>query len=340
MKKFNGYQKGVNLGGWLSQCCHTKEHYDSFIAEADFKELSTWGLDHVRVPVDYDLLETQDGKPLEAGISYIQKAVDWCEKYRLNMILDLHKTAGYSFDDGEAEFGFFENASLQERFYQLWERLAQAFGKYPKRVAFELLNEVTNREYLSTWKEVSRRCVKRIRAIAPDTPILLGGYWNNSVLSIPDLPLPFDDKIVYNFHCYEPLIFTHQGAGWVKNMPADYRLSYPETAQFYQNETLRLNIQGSDVPLQTTPDAQCAEYFKQFFADAIHTAEARNVALYCGEYGVINMVSDESKLAWYKAIHAVFDEMKIGRAAWSYKQMDFGLLDDCAAILPQLKALL
>ena len=101
MKQFVGYQKGINLGGWLSQCCHTKEHYDSFITEDDFKVISTWELDHLRIPVDYNLLETQDGQPLESGMQYLQMAVDWCGKYGLNMILDLHKTAGYSFDDGE-----------------------------------------------------------------------------------------------------------------------------------------------------------------------------------------------------------------------------------------------
>ena len=85
MKQFVGYQKGINLGGWLSQCCHTKEHYDSFITEDDFKEISTWELDHLRIPVDYNLLETQDGQPLESGMQYLQMAVDWCGKYGLNI---------------------------------------------------------------------------------------------------------------------------------------------------------------------------------------------------------------------------------------------------------------
>ena len=31
MKKFKGYMHGINLGGWLSQCDHTKERYDNFI---------------------------------------------------------------------------------------------------------------------------------------------------------------------------------------------------------------------------------------------------------------------------------------------------------------------
>ena len=46
MKQFKGYMHGVNLGGWLSQCVHTKEHYDSFINEMDIRKIKSWGMDH------------------------------------------------------------------------------------------------------------------------------------------------------------------------------------------------------------------------------------------------------------------------------------------------------
>ena len=42
MRLFEGYKKGVNLGGWLSQCKHTYEHYDSFITEADIEKAETY----------------------------------------------------------------------------------------------------------------------------------------------------------------------------------------------------------------------------------------------------------------------------------------------------------
>ena len=32
MKRFEGFEHGVNLGGWLSQCVsYEKEHFDTFI---------------------------------------------------------------------------------------------------------------------------------------------------------------------------------------------------------------------------------------------------------------------------------------------------------------------
>ena len=57
MKQLTGFQRGINLGGWLSQCTPTKEHYDTFITEQDLRTIASWGLDHVRLPIDYVLVE-------------------------------------------------------------------------------------------------------------------------------------------------------------------------------------------------------------------------------------------------------------------------------------------
>lgn len=327
MRKMAGFEKGINLGGWFSQCPYTPEHYESFITQADLAEISSWGIDHVRIPFDYDLLETKEGVPLESGMMYLQRAVSWCRQHQLRVVLDLHKTAGFSFDTGEKESGFFYNAELQERFYQLWERVAEHFGTFPDEIAFELLNEVTDREYGEAWNTIAANCVSRIRSHAPETYILIGGCWNNSVLSVQDLPKPMDSRIVYNFHCYEPLVFTHQGGYWVRNMPADYRLSYPGIARLYWDEMDKLGLESPDLRGKTEPDAAMKDFFMQLFAPAVQTAQKQNVPLYCGEYGVIHLADDESAASWYKAIHAAFAELGIGRAAWCYKGLDFGLTD-------------
>jgi aryl-phospho-beta-D-glucosidase BglC (GH1 family) len=327
MKRWAGYEKGINLGGWLSQCVHTTAHYDTFITESDMKTISTWGVDHVRVPVDYNLLETENGAVREGGMDYIQRAIDWCEKYHLHMVLDLHKTAGYSFDTGENESGFFTEAALQERFYRLWERLARAFGKYADRVAFELLNEVTDPAFCDPWNAIADQCIRRIRAIAPTVYILVGGYHNNSIAALADLLPPQDARIVYNFHCYDPMLFTHQGAYWIEQMPSDFRLPFPDTLEHYMAAWDRLSLPYFADPVKGTGvDAVDETLFSALFSRAVALAEERGVSLYCGEYGVIDLADPESTVAWYKAIHAAFEKYGIGRAAWSYREMDFGLL--------------
>ena len=62
MKEFKGFKKGVNLGGWLSQCDYREEHLESFITEEDFKRIASWGVDHVRVPIERDTERRRNGK--------------------------------------------------------------------------------------------------------------------------------------------------------------------------------------------------------------------------------------------------------------------------------------
>ena len=54
----------------------------------------------------------------------------------------------------------------------------------------------------------------------------------------------------------------------------------------------------------------------------------RDVPLYCGEYGVIDLADPAETLKWYRIIHEAFEKHKIGRAAWNYRGKDFGFVDE------------
>lgn len=328
MKKFEGYEKGVNLGGWFSQCDYTEERYQNFIRKEDFAVIKGWGLDHVRVPVDYNLLENEDGSFRESGFLHLSDAVRWAGENGLNLIIDLHKTAGFSFDPGEKEAGFFENEKYQTRFYRLWEEIAKRFGQYPERVSFELLNEVTEERFMPAWNRIASECIRRIRVFAPESFILVGGYWHNSARSVKAIDVPDDEHLVFNFHCYEPHIFTHQGAYWMPPMDTSFRITvHSSFAGFIEagEKMLLGNVAGLEqYPSDTTLTEQ---YFIDLFREAAEAAEKKGVPLYCGEYGVIDNADPEDALFWFAKIHAAFEHYGIGRAAWSYRQMDFGLSD-------------
>lgn len=333
MKTLAGYRKGVNLGGWLSQGPKDLKHYDTFIVESDIEKIASWGVDHIRLPLDYEAVENEDGTEKTSGYTYIDNCIAWCRKYNLNMVLDLHKTFGYSFDNLEYSSDFFDDEKLQNRFYCLWDRLSNRYSKDSDIVMFELLNEIVRHDVVDQWNKIADKCIDVIRKNAPKAKILYGGVNYNAVTSIKGLLPPKDENVVYNFHCYEPMIFTHQTAGWMSQMPADFRISYPGDLKEFIDSTR--SIMGST--LGNVPEAvtgRLAEiqklgpaFFELLFEEAIRIAEERNVEIYCGEYGVIDQVDPKEAVLWFKDIHETFEKHGIGRAVWSYKKMDFGISD-------------
>lgn len=324
MLKFDGYVKGVNFGGWISQCDHTIAHYDEFIKESDFENVKNMGFDHVRVPVDYDLIETADGERIEGGFKYIQFAIDMCRKYGLNMILDLHRTPGYSFDPGHNEKGLFESEELKERFFAIWDEFAKRFGNNEDMLVFELLNEVTKPEYQPTWNKMIKKCIKMIREYSPKIKIIVGGYNNNSVEAIAALDDPYDENVIYSFHFYEPLLFTHQGAPWIATMDTEFRCKFGMTYGEYDTLSAKLLCQAySDFTRYDLNEVIDEKYFEDLLMEAVKVAEERNVRLYCGEYGVIDRADKAEAAKWFEMFNRVMNKYAIGSAVWNYKKMDF-----------------
>lgn len=323
MNNWKGYEKGINLGGWLSQCEYSLEHFENFITEADFKQIKAWGFDHVRLPFDYNILQDNSGHFYENGFHYLDLAVNWARKTGLNIILDLHKTAGFSFDKGENETGLFGDQIYEKYFMDLWILMAARYGKIGPNVTFELLNEVTSPSYNDGWMRLAEATIKEIRRIAPNVTILFGGYWNNSPDAIKDMINPPDKNVFYTFHSYDPMCFTHQGAGWLDAMPLDYRLKYPFNFEGPEIEGAKPCYEKMFMPWPKGMSTE--EQFEQKFASALQIAKERNVLLYCGEYGVIDLADPESTLNWYKDIHKVLNKYGIGHCIWNYKSKNFGL---------------
>ncbi len=332
MREFKGFRHGINLGGWLSQIDErTQEHFDTFITEQDIADIKAMGLDHVRLPVDYDVIEDEKGNPLEAGLGYIDKCAAWCKKQGLHMIIDLHKAFGYTFDPlekGADREIFFRDADLQDRFIRLWKRLADRYASCVDFIAFELLNEIISPNIYEEWNDLADRTIAAIHEIVPKAWVLVGGIHYNSAASVPLLHKPLDEYVVYNFHCYEPMLFTHQKAYWVENMPDDLEMDYPGDLEEYRRSAREILKNDGGAIASDALTKVDGQLFEVLFADAIRKAEECNAPLYCGEYGVIDRAPVEGTLRWLRDIHAVFEKYGIGRALWTYKSKDFGLIGE------------
>jgi len=331
------YRNGVNLGGWLSQCNYSKEHIASFITEDDIKKIAAMGLDHVRLTVDYPVLEDAPFCYNNDGFAIVQKLINWCKNFELNVVLDLHKTYGYFFDTPEDNILLTDKAA-QDRFVALWQEFAKRIEGEGDNVVFELLNEIVDPNG-EAWNNIADRAIAAIHEIDPRRYILLGGPFHNSPDGLDTLKIYDNEHILYNFHFYEPLLFTHQGASWtpLKDMKAyqsypgrmvldigddnndDGKNSYPMA------DSHKYDSSGShrDATQYDTPMYDYA-YLEEQLTPAIDFAKRHNKELYCGEYGAILNAKPECRANYIKDVTDLFEKYKIGRAIWSYKGMSFG----------------
>ncbi len=321
------FQVGVNLGGWISQYpAYDHAHFDSFIRAEDIRRIADWGCDHVRLPVDYPVfeIENEPGMVNERGMEYVDKALAWCKENGLKVILDLHKAPGYDFDAFRAAT-LFDSSTQQECFLNLWSMLANLFKDTRDFVALELLNEIVLPES-SPWNRLSRQAVECIRAVDPDQLLVIGGNFYNAPSQLATLGVFDDPHVLYTFHFYEPMVVTHQKAYWVPglleyNRAIEYPGTAPEVREFLQSHP------------QSTPflARQEEKYLDRsvLLTDvqpAIDFDRANQVAVYCGEFGVINTASLQTRLNWTRDLISIFKENAIGWTYWSYKGVDFGLV--------------
>lgn len=329
MRDFVGFKKGVNLGGWLSQCDYSENTLENFITENDIERIAGWGADHVRLPFDFNVIINENGEMKPDAFKYLDRAVSWTAKHGLNIILDLHKTLGFSFDPGENESGFFSDEKYQDIFVNMWVKIAEHFAGNDKNIAFELLNEITDDEYAEPWNKISRRAIEAIRQVAPNNYIVIGGIHNNSIKGLSLMEKPADDKIVFTFHFYDPLIFTHQKAYWFDGMPADFEMAYPAaTAEYIEKSKKFPEKKVWEVFDGYGEDIVDARFMEFYMREAVSAAEKMNTPLYCGEYGVIEVAPLPDTLRWHRDMRDVFNKLNIGHSVWVYKALDFGFMDD------------
>jgi aryl-phospho-beta-D-glucosidase BglC (GH1 family) len=324
----NDFQIGINLGGWISQYpVYDHNHFKGFINASDIKRIADWGFDHVRLPVDYPVLEddNQPGVLKTSGLDYIHNCLEWCRQNNLRAILDLHKAPGFAFDEHE-QATLFDNPALQERFINLWRLIAREFaGKMDDSLAFELLNEISLPDS-SPWNVLVKKTIAEIRKIDPQRLITVGGNYYNSVDDLQNLDILADDNILYTFHFYLPIALTHQKAPWLAPIyEYNHTLDYPGQ-----------KADGLEEIFKKYPWFHLADeigvsfdknYLRSKLQPAIEFMQKTGQPLYCGEFGVYEIAPMTARLNWSRDVVDLLNEFHIGRAIWTYKALDFGLVD-------------
>ncbi|TGD99409.1 glycoside hydrolase family 5 protein [Methylobacterium nonmethylotrophicum] len=223
-------RRGVNLWPWFSL---TREYppprtdygWPAFQSErpvptaADLRGLARAGFDFVRLPVDPGpFLAFADGRRT-ALLAELDAAVAAVLAARLKIVVNLHGNAATHHFNPPRLYGG-PDAPLLPPYRALVADLARMLARHPPdTIAFEPVNEPPQACSAASWAGVQVSLLTAARAAAPRLTLVATGACGSMVAGLAALdpaPLRACRPLLYTFHFYEPYLFTHQGAPWMR----------------------------------------------------------------------------------------------------------------------------
>ncbi len=318
-KRGAALQHGINLSEWFAQVYDTrgysKEHFQAWTTAEDIALIKNMGFDHVRLSINPETMwraNRADELPAEY-LGYLDAAVKMILDQNLALIIDIHP-------DGNFKAKLAQDAFV-EQFADYWRALARHFSSLDaNRVFFEILNEpeLTDRY---RWYGVQAKLAAAIREGAPQhTIIAAGARWSDDDDLVFLEPLR-DPNVIYNFHFYEPHIFTHQGATWgVNYWHFLHGLAYPSTMESAQKASeLEPEATNRLLVIRYGLDHWDANRIEAEVNQVAEWAQHRGLTITCNEFGVYRRFAEPADRArWITNVRSALEKHHIGWTMWDY----------------------
>jgi endoglucanase len=320
--------RGTNLSHWLSQDFGWAPKY-AYINENDLRFIDSIGYDHVRIPIDENELWDTLGNPNEVAFGYLTNCLDWCAKYNLRAIVDLHIVRAHHFNAANEGLSnsLWTDSIAQNNFINLWVKLSERLQKYPNNmVAYEILNEAVAPDP-EDWNKLLNKTIATIRKTEPGRVVVVGPNRWQTADNFKYLKIPENDRnIILSFHTYSPMALTHYKANWVPMKDYQGSVHYPGqiiTEEDYKKyvDTTNLDIVNQAADSRDTFNMQ---RLLDAFQPGIEYAKSKNLQLYCGEFGCLPTVDRKDRLKFYTDMMTAFEKNHIAWCNWEYKG-DFGI---------------
>jgi Cellulase (glycosyl hydrolase family 5) len=186
------------------------KHFKNELGEPDIKRIADWGGNSIRLVMDYRDFVVAPFRYNEANFVLLDSLLNWCRKYSVFVILDMHLAPGFQNSHDfvvhrQTTFDFWSKEEHQELFYALWEKIAERYAQENIVAGYDLLNEgapPTGKEYI----RIMSTTIKKIRSRD-----------KNHILIIEEALLPAGEKelflipdknTVYSIHFFYPSNFS------------------------------------------------------------------------------------------------------------------------------------
>jgi len=265
------------------------------------------------------VMDQNTGAVREDRAAFLEAAIERLQRAGLLVMVDIHN------EDRAAEL----NSAWQEAFVRFWGALAQRLSRFdPELTLLEIVNEPVFKGREEEWNRLNARLAAAIRTGAPQHTIVTTGANWGGIDGLKQLALLPDRNVVYSFHCYDPFVFTHQGATWSSDNVKPLRgVPYPSSPEAVA--PLLPGLAGQPAARHSVEAYGRARWDKEKlaarFRQGIAWGAEHQVPLYCGEFGVFPQFSEPGhRAAWFRDFGEVLAANRIGWAVWGWDE-GFGL---------------
>ncbi len=314
--------KGVNLSNWFNDYSDPAQFTNRF-SSSTLQLIKSNGFTYVRLPVGVTILfnATHPEQLNSSNLPYIDTAIDNCKKAGLGVTINLHAW------QNDADKQLANDPSFGDKMAAYWKAMATYFKKYSAdTLFFEVYNEphasaagLTAQGY-SWWQPVQEKMISAIREATADHYIIVGGEGWNSIAGLTQLTPYNFENIIYNFHFYDPFLFTHQGASWAGWQPAIDARNVPYPSSPEAVAPLIANSSNTELnnALHWYGDQRYnIDSLDKWVKVAYDWAKNNNVEVIVNEFGSYKSFAPrQSRLNFLHDVRTVFEKYKIGWAMW------------------------
>jgi aryl-phospho-beta-D-glucosidase BglC (GH1 family) len=314
-------QHGINASEWFAQVYdprgYTKEHFETWMTSRDIALIKSMGFDNVRLSVNPQPMFRRghaDELPNDY-LAYLDVAVKMILDQGLAVSIDIHP-------DSDFKTRLANEDDFVEQFCDYWRALARHYSALnPDLVFFEIINEPEVRDRYR-WLGIQAKLAAAIREGAPQHTIIATGAKYSADDELLFLEPLADPNTIYNFHFYDPHVFTHQGATWGVNFWHNEKagLSYPS------------NRESAEIIAAQVPQEIDRLYVLQYgmghwdagridmeIDQVAKWAKQRNVPVICNEFGVYRKYAPpQDRAAWIHDVRTSLEHHGMGWAMWDY----------------------
>lgn len=312
------FQRGVNLTGWFQAGSAQQIHFSQYTRQ-DFEQIQRLGCDVIRLPINLHFMTNgaPNYKVDPLFYKFLDQVIDWAEELKIHLIIDNH-----TFDTEEST-----DPNVGIVLEKVWTQLATRYQNRSELIYYEILNEPHGISD-EAWNAIQTEVVRTIREVDTKHTLIVGPAGWNSFYNLDAMPVYEDDNLIYTFHLYDPFIFTHQGASWVNPSMEPLR-DVPFPFQVSKMPEFPSSLVGTWIEQNFDNYAQVGNvaHVKSLIDIAARFSEARQVPVFCGEFGVyIPNSDDSSRVLWYESVRQALEESNIPWTIWDYHG-GFGLFE-------------